>query len=99
MVHGSSARAARARRVLVKQLKVARATSYDRAVRLEVNGRTEERVLRRLIRKEIVRADANSKYWLDMERYADCRKRELILALGAILVTLGLMACSMLYAR
>ena len=99
MVHAGSARAARARRVLVRQLKRAQATRYDRAVPLEVNGRVEERVLRRLIRKEIVHADANGRYWLDLERYNDCRRRELIFALGAILVTLGLMACSMLYSR
>jgi hypothetical protein len=99
VVHGGSARAARARRVLVRQLKRAQATSHERAIPLEVNGRVEERVLKRLVRKEVVRADANGRYWLDLERYAECRRRELIFAIGAILVTLGVMACAMLYGK
>jgi hypothetical protein len=87
----------RARRELVRQLKRAEATSQDKAVPLEVRGRVEERVLRRLIRKEVIREDAKGGYWLDKERYADCRRRQMIFAIGAILVTLGIMACAMLY--
>jgi len=96
MVYGSE-RAARARRELVRQLRRAEATSQEKAVPLEPKGRVEERVLRRLLRKEIVRTGANGGYWLDTERYADCRRRQLIFAIGAILVTLGIMACAMLY--
>ena len=99
MVHGGSARAARARRELVRQLERAGATSQDKAAPLELNGRIEERVLRRLLRKEVIRAGAKGGYWLDRERYADCRRRQLIFAIGAILVTLGIMACAMLYAH
>jgi len=96
MVYGTE-RAARARRELVRQLKRAEATSQDKAVPLEVHGRVEERVLRRLIRKEVIREGAKGGYWLDKERYADCRRRQIIFAIGAILVTLGIMACTMLY--
>ena len=96
MVYGTE-RAARARRILVRQLKHAGATSQAKEVPLEVHGRTEERVLRRLIRKEIVRTGAKGGYWLDLERYADCRRRQIILLIGAVLVTIGIMACAMLY--
>jgi len=96
MVYGTE-RAARARHELVRQLKRAEATSQDKAVPLEVHGRVEERVLRRLIRKEVIREGAKGGYWLDKERYADCRRRQIIFAIGAILVTLGIMACTMLY--
>jgi len=96
MVYGTE-RAARARRVLVKQLQRAGATSQDKAAPLEVNGRVEERVLKRLIRKEVIRPGAKGGYWLDPERYADCRRRQIIFAIGALLVTLGIMACAMLY--
>jgi len=96
MVYGTE-RAARARRELVRQLKRAEATSQDKAVPLEVHGRVEERVLRRLIRKEVIREGTKGGYWLDKERYADCRRRQIIFAIGAILVTLGIMACTMLY--
>jgi len=99
MVDGSSARAARARRELVNQLKRADATSQDKAVPLEVTGRVEERVLRRLLRKEVIRPGARGGYWLDLERYADCQRRILIFVVGAILVTAGIMACAMLYPR
>ena len=95
MVYGTE-RAARARRELVRQLKRAEATSQDKAVPLEVHGRVEERVLRRLIRMGVIREGAKG-YWLDKERYADCRRRQIIFAIGAILVTLGIMACAMLY--
>ena len=96
MVYGTE-RAARARRVLVRQLQRAGATSQDKAVPLEVHGRIEERVLKRLIRKEVVRTGVRGGYWLDGERYADCRRRQIIFAVGALLVTLGIMACAMLY--
>jgi len=96
MVYGAE-RAARARRELVRQLKRSGATSQDKAVPLEVRGRVEERVLRRLLRKEVIRTGANGGYWLDVERDADCRRRQLIFVIGAIPVTLGIMACAMLY--
>ena len=96
VVYGSE-RAARARRELVKQLKRAQATSQDRAVPLEVNGRTEERVLRRLVRKEIIRPGPKGGYWLDPERYADCERRQVIFVIGAILVTAGIVVCVWLY--
>jgi hypothetical protein len=96
-VYGSS-RPARARRLLIHQLKRANAVSQDRAVPLEVNGRAEERMLARLIRREIVRPGPRGGYWLDKERYADFCRQQIIFVIGALLVTAGIMACVLLYA-
>ena len=95
-VHG--ARRAHARRALVRQLERVEAFGQDRAHGLEVKSRTEERELARLLRREIVRAGPHGGYWLDRERYADWRRLNLIVAVGAILVSAGLVACALLYA-
>jgi len=98
MIYGAE-RAASARRALVQQLKRAGATSQDKAVPLEVHGRTEERVLKLLLRKEVIRRGVKGGYWLDPERHADCQRRQLIFVIGAILVTVGIMVCAMLYTQ
>lgn len=96
-VHG--ARRARVRRGLVSHLKRAGAVSPDRAVPLEPHDRTEEEVLSRMIKREMVRPGLKGGYWLDAERYAECRRRETIFAIGLLLVMAGLMACLILYAK
>ena len=99
VIDQGSIRIARARRELVRQLKRADATRQDKAMPLEVHGRTEEAVLRMLLRKEVIRPGAKGGYWLDLERHADCQRRTLIFVVGAILVSAGIMACAMLYTR
>lgn len=93
----SGARRARARRVLISQLKRAEAYSLDRATEVVAHGRTEERVLKRLIDRGVLKPGLKGGYWLDQERYRECRRQELIFAIGAILVTAGIVACAMLY--
>ena len=99
IVPGTTAAAAQARRSLVSQLKKAQALSQDRAVPLEVSGRIEERMLARLVRKEIIRPGIKGGYWLDQERYADSCRKQLIFVIGAILVSLGIMACLAIYGQ
>ena len=96
-VHG--ARRARVRRELASQLKRAGAVSPDRAIPLEPGNRMEEQVLSRMIKRELVRPGMKGGYWLDAERYAECRQRETIFAIGLLLVMAGLMACMILYAK
>lgn len=95
----SGARRAHARRVLVGQLKRAEAYSLERATDLVVKSRLEERMLARLVRKGIVKPGMKGGYWLDLERYRECRRQELIVVIGAILVMAGVMACALLYAK
>jgi hypothetical protein len=91
-------RRAQARRALVGQLKRAQAVSQDRAVPIEVHGRVEERMLARFVRKEIIRPGPRGGYWLDRERYADFCRQQLIFVVGVLLVTVGLVACLLIYA-
>ncbi len=95
----SGARRARARRVLVGQLKRAEAYSLDKAIDVVANGRLEERMLKRLIERGVLKPGLKGGYWLDLERYRECRRQELIFVIGAILVTAGIMACALLYGK
>ena len=95
----SGARRARARRVLIGQLKRAEAFSLDRETDVVAHGRMEERVLKRLIDRGVLKPGLKGGYWLDQERYRDCRRQELIFVIGAILVTGGIMACALLYGK
>ena len=93
----SGARRARARRVLISQLKRAEAFSLDRATDVVAHGRMEERVLRRLIDRGVLKPGLKGGYWLDQERYRDCRRQELIFVIGVFLVMGGVIACAILY--
>jgi len=95
----SGARRARARRALVNQLKRADAFSLERAVDVVANNRMEERMLARLVKRGVMKPGLKGGYWLDLERYNDCRRQELIFAIGALLVTAGIVACALLYAK
>ena len=96
-VHG--ARRARIRRELASHLKRAGAVSPDRAIPLEPENRTEEQVLSRMLKSETIRPGAKGGYWLDAERYAECRRRDLIFVIGMFLVMGGVMACLLLYTK
>ena len=96
-VHG--ARRARVRRALASHLKRAGAVSPDRAIPLEPENRVEEQVLSRMLKSETIRPGARGGYWLDAERYAECRRREMIFVIGMFLVMGGIMACLLLYTK
>ena len=95
----AAGQAAAARRELISQLKHAKAYSIDRAIDLVVHDKSEERMLRGLARRGIVKPGLKGGHWLDLERYRDCRRQQLIFAIGAILVASGVMACMWLYAK
>lgn len=91
-----SARRARARRALVSRLKRDGATASDKAQPLVVADHFETRELERMIRKEVVRKTPRGGYWLDLERYADWRRQNLLFAIGAVVVTIAVMVCILL---
>jgi hypothetical protein len=95
----SGARRARARHALIVQLKRANAYRLDQAIEVVTSDRMEERMLKRLVDREVLKPGLRGGYWLDLERYRDCRRQELIFAIGAILVTAGVVACALLYAK
>ena len=95
----SGARRARARRALILQLKRANAYRIDQAIDVVASNRMEERMLTRLIDRGVLKPGLKGGYWLDMERYRDCRRQEMIFAIGALLVTGGIIACTLLYAK
>lgn len=96
-VSGGSARRARARRILIRQLRKAEAYSLEKAVPLAVESRLQERELARLVRKEVIRPGKKEGYWLDRERYADFQRQRILFVVGALLVAAGFVACMILY--
>ena len=93
----SDGRRERAQQALLSRLKRAGAWSDQAAHEIEVDGRLQASVLESLVRREIVRKGSRGGWWIDAEAYAEMRRRQLIFAIGAILVVAGAMACAMLY--
>ena len=93
-----SARLARARRELIRQLRRGNAFSAAAARPLETTNDLERRVLQRMMRNEVIRPGAKGGYWLDEERYADWKRRHYLTAFGIALVMGGLVACLAIYA-
>jgi hypothetical protein len=91
-----SARIARARRALISQLRKAEATAPDRAAPLATASGLEARELERMIRREVIRKDAKGNYWLDLERYGDWKRRNLLFAIGAAAVAIAVALALML---
>jgi hypothetical protein len=90
-VPASSSRARRAARSIARQLKDLGAVHEETARPLALEGAAEQAELKRMIDRRIVRVAKHGTYWLDRERWAECQRKQLLFAIGAILVALGLL--------
>lgn len=77
---------------LVKKLLDQGATSEWSARPLEPGRRIEQRALERSLRAGIIRRTGKGDYWVDQERWAACRTRQLRLVAFAALATFLLLA-------
>src|SRR5262249_29680027 len=95
---GATAAITRARREMLGQLRRAEAFSPDRALELELKRGLEQRVLQRMLRREIIRPGARGGYWLDRNRLEEWKRQQLLIAIGMLIVTFGVIACVLIYA-
>lgn len=93
-----NARRARARRALLSELRRAQAFRDESAVPLEPGSSLERAEFERMLKREVIRRGMRGGYWLDLERYADWNRRNLLFVVGILLVTTGFTACMLIYA-
>ena len=98
MVPAASSIARRARRTVVRRLEKLGADREDVAQPLELDNSIQRRQLRRLVDKLIVRVAPNGNYWLDRERWDEYQRQQMLIGIGIIIVTFGVIACLMLNA-
>ncbi|MBV8239157.1 MAG: hypothetical protein JO221_10340 [Sphingomonas sp.] len=79
--------AIRAQAAIVTHFTEAKATSADRAIAFEPEGRAQKRMFRRMTRFGAIVAAAEGRWWLDERALADFRKEELARLLGVIALT------------
>ena len=98
MVPAASSIARQARRTVVRRLEKLGADREELAQPLELDSSIQRRQLRRLVDKRIIRVAPNGNYWLDRERWDEYQRQQLLIGIGIMIVTFGVIACLMLNA-
>ena len=86
--NGSTAHTSR----LVKRLLDAGATSEWSAKPFEPRNRVETRALERAVKAGMIKRTEGGTYWVDQERYAQCRTKQIRFAIIAVMAMLLLFA-------
>lgn len=77
----------RAQTAIIRHFTDAKATSAERAIAFEPDGRAQRRVFRRMTRFGAVRPADSGRWFLDERALLDFRKEELARLLGVIALT------------
>lgn len=93
MVPAASSMARQARRTIARRLEKLGAVHEDLAQPLELERSIERSQLRRLVNSRIVRVAPNGNYWLDRERWEEYQRQQLLIAIGLMIVSFGVIAC------
>jgi hypothetical protein len=93
MVPAASSIARRARRTVVRRLEKLGADREELAQPLELDSSIQQRQLRRMVDNLIIRVAPNGNYWLDRERWDEYQRQQMLIGIGIMIVTFGVIAC------